>query len=315
MTLFDPEDTGGVAGESRSEPPARHDPAGSFAPDGGANTPDVVSADDPGLAPDARVRDENMSTSRVRMLVAYDGAPFRGFADQPGVPTVAGALSEAIARVVGHPVDLVCAGRTDAGVHAWGQVITFDADAQAVTDSGLVRVVASVNKLCAPSVVVRSAGRVAEDFDARFSAVGRTYRYTVLQTPVGDPFRGHLVWHVPELLDLRAMRLACDPLIGEHDFTSFCRAAQRPDGTPASLVRRIHEATWVDCGDGTVQFRVRASAFCHQMVRSLVGTLVEVGRGRRRAGDMMGILRARDRHAAGQLAPPQGLCLWEVHYR
>lgn len=252
--------------------------------------------------------------ARLRLLVAYDGSPFRGFAAQPGVPTVAGALAEAMARVVGHPVDLTCAGRTDAGVHAWGQVVSCDVAASAATDEGLARLVASVNKMCAPSVVVRSAQRAPDDFDARFSAVGRTYRYTVLQTPVGDPFRAHVVWHVPEPLDLRTMRLACDPLIGEHDFSSFCRAAHRPDGTSASLVRRIHDATWVDAGDGTVQFRVHASAFCHQMVRSLVGTLVEVGRGRRRAGDMMGILAARDRQAAGQLAPPQGLCLWEVHY-
>lgn len=314
MTLFDPEDTDGATGGSGSEPPALQEL--SLAPAGGDDdAPGPAAVGDPDAECETRVRDEALPTSRVRLLVAYDGSPFRGFADQPGVPTVAGALSEAIARVVGHPVDLVCAGRTDAGVHAWGQVVTFDADAQAVTDSGLARLVTSVNKLCAPSVVVRNAGRVADDFDARFSAVGRTYRYTVLQTPVGDPFRGHLVWHVPEPLDLRAMRLACDPLIGEHDFTSFCRAAQRSDGTWASLVRRIHEATWVDCGDGTVQFEVRATAFCHQMVRSLVGTLVDVGRGRRRAGDMMGILAARDRHAAGQLAPPQGLCLWEVHYR
>jgi tRNA pseudouridine38-40 synthase len=277
MTLFDPGDT-----SSDAPPPGDALPAGP--------------------------------TRRVRLVVAYDGSGFRGFAAQPGVVTVAGTLTDAISRVVGHDVALVCAGRTDAGVHAWGQVVTFDVAADAASGDGLARLVGSVNKMCAPSVVVRHADAVDTSFDARFSAIGRRYRYSVLNTPVPDPFRAHLVWHVAEPLDLRAMRLACDPLIGEHDFSSFCRAAHRPDGTPASLVRRVFDATWVDDGDGTLQFRIHASAFCHQMVRAVVGTLVDVGRGRLRAGDIMGILAARDRHRAGQLAPPHGLCLWEVRY-
>ena len=111
------------------------------------------------------------------------------------------------------------------------------------------------------------------------------------------------------------MRLACDPLIGEHDFASFCRRPKPAAGEPpASLVRRVVRPGGTT-GDGVLRFEIRANAFCHQMVRSIVGTLVEVGLGRRRAGDPLGILRARDRAAAGQLAPPHGLCLWEVGYR
>lgn len=251
---------------------------------------------------------------RVRLTVAYDGTDFRGFAQQPGVRTVAGDLAAAIARVSGQQPDLACAGRTDAGVHARGQVVSFDLPAALCDDAGLVRLAASVTRLCAPEIVIRSIAVAPDDFDARHSAVARTYHYSVLASPVPDPFRERFTWHVPAPLDVRAMTLGCDPLIGEHDFSSFCRAATRADGSPAPLVRRVLDARWVVGDDDLLQFRVTASSFCHQMVRSLVGTLVEVGRGRRKAGEIMGILAAGDRHAAGQLAPAAGLCLWDVAY-
>lgn len=246
---------------------------------------------------------------RVRLLVAYDGSGFRGFAEQPNVPTVAGALRQAIETVLGHAVELTCAGRTDAGVHAWGQVVTFDALEDDV-DLELVR--RSVTKMLGPAVVVRDAAVAPAGFDARRSATGRRYRYTVLNTPVPSPFLASTAWHVEDPLDLRSMQLACDPLLGEHDFQSFCR---QPAGhEPGPLVRRVRTADWLDLDDGRLRFDIEANAFCQQMVRALVGTLVEVGMGKRRAGDVAGILRARNRHAAGQLAPPQGLCLWEVVY-
>jgi tRNA pseudouridine38-40 synthase len=249
---------------------------------------------------------------RVRLLVAYDGAPYRGFAESAGVASVAGTLRAAIERVIGGPVELTGAGRTDAGVHAWGQVVTFDG-ATAVMD--LDRLQRSVNAICGPSIVVRAAEWAAPDFDARFSARWRRYRYTVLARAVPDPFLAGTAWHVERPIDLRLMALASDPLVGEHDFSSFCRRPRVAEGHAApSLVRRVHEAGWSDEGDGLLRFEIRANAFCHQMVRSLVGLLVEVGVGRRRAGDVLGVLRARDRAAAGQLAPPHGLCLWEVGY-
>lgn len=251
-------------------------------------------------------------TVRVRITVAYDGTGFHGFAANIGVRTVAGVLAEALGRVLGHPIELSCAGRTDRGVHARGQVVTFDAREEGLDLPALAR---SVNHMCGPAVAVRDAAVVAADFDARFSATARRYRYLVLNRPDPDPFLARTAWHIERPLDPCAMVLACDPFIGEHDFTAFCRRPKRRHGEPdASLVRRVVEAGWSDDGDGVLRFEIEATAFCHQMVRSLVGTLVDVGAGRRAAGEMAGIIRAGDRAGAGDLAPPHGLTLWTVRY-
>jgi tRNA pseudouridine38-40 synthase len=250
-------------------------------------------------------------TVRVRLTVAYDGSGFRGFAANRDVVTVGGTLTEAIERVLRVPVSLTCAGRTDAGVHARGQVVSFDAPA----GLDVAEVARAVTKLCGPEVVVRDAAVVDDGFDARRSATARVYRYTVDNAAVPDPFLATTAWHVDAPLDLDLLRLACDPLVGEHDFSSFCRApTRRPGETPASLVRRVVAADWQDLGHGILRFEIEATAFCHQMVRSLVGTLVEVGLGKRRPSDVAAILRAHDRQAAGQLAPARGLCLHEVKY-
>jgi tRNA pseudouridine38-40 synthase len=241
------------------------------------------------------------------MTVAYLGTGYRGFAVQPGQHTVGGVLVGALERALRHTVELTCAGRTDAGVHAWGQVVTFDARADA-DPTWLQRV---VNRSLAPAVVVRGAAVAPAGFDARRSATGRRYRYTVHNRPAPDPFEAATSWHVPSPLDLSVMRLACDPLYGEHDFASFCRRPANPGG---SLVRRVRSADWMVAGDGLIRFEIEASSFCQQMVRSLVGTMVDIGLGRRKAGEMAAILRAADRAAAGRLAPPHGLCLWEAMY-
>ena len=250
---------------------------------------------------------------RVRMTVAYDGRGFHGFVPNEGVKTVGGALLRSIERVLGHPIQWNVAGRTDTGVHAWGQVVSFDAKADGLDLPALQR---SVNKLCGPAVVVRDMAIAPPDFDARRSALFRSYRYTVLNREVPDPFLAATSWHVETPLDLAAMRLGADPLIGEHDFSSFCRRPKVPAGAaPPSMVRRVMRAEWHDLGDGVLRFDITASSFCQQMVRSVVGTLVEVGVGaKRKAGDVTGILRAADRSAAGEIAPPHGLCLWEVGY-
>ena len=265
-----------------------------------------------GPAPDEPAPEAQENSVRLRMTVAYDGTGYRGFAANPGVRTVAGDLAGALGRVLGHEVLLTCAGRTDAGVHAWGQVVSFDARPEADL-AGLQR---SLNKMLAPAVVVRSVAMAAPGFDARRSATGRRYRYTVLNRPLPDPFLAATAWHVAEPLDVRSMTLACDAVIGEHDWSSFCRRPPESDpaGPPTSLVRVVRDARWLDLGDGVLRFDIEASAFCHQMVRSLVGTMVAVGRGRRRAGEMSAILRARDRSRAAEPAPPNGLCLWEVLY-
>ncbi len=265
---------------------------------------------------DADVDGDVGVTVTVRMVVAYDGAGFHGFAAQPDLDTVGGTLVGALERVLRVPsIELTCAGRTDTGVHARGQVVSFVVAADAFDRCGSVGLQQSINKLCAPDVVVRSVEVVDGAFSARFSARSRLYRYTILNTPVPDPFLHRTSWHVAQPLDLRSMVLACDPFIGEHDFSSFCRRPKPMSGAePASLTRRVLTARWEDAGEGILHFWIEANAFCHQMVRSITGTIVEAGRHKKRAGDMMGIIAAKDRHAAGDLAPAQGLCLWAVRY-
>jgi tRNA pseudouridine38-40 synthase len=271
----------------------------------------VTLFDVPEPAPRADGAPPPGATERIRLVLAYDGRRFHGFARNDGVTTVAGVLEEAIETVVGRPVELTCAGRTDRGVHARAQVVTFDVVEGTVDPARLVR---SLNRLCAPAIAVQAAAIVPSTFDARFSATARRYRYLVHSAPVPDPFLADRAWHVARPLDLDAMVLACDPFIGEHDFAAFCRRPKRRDGEQASLVRRVTEAAWHDDGHGLLRFEIEASSFCHQMVRSVVGTLVEVGLRKKRPGDLLAIIRSGDRNRAGDLAPPHGLTLWTVRY-
>lgn len=267
----------------------------------------------------AGVHDDDAPTPvrRARLLVAYEGSAFHGFAKNRDVSTIAGTLEDALSMVCRIPVEVVGAGRTDAGVHAWGQVVSVDLPV--ATD--LVALARRLNKVCGPALAVRSAEWAPwEHFNARFDAQWRHYRYTILNSASPNPFLTRTAWHVHEPLDLGLMQLACDPFIGEHDFTSFCRrpkAGESAGGATLrepSMVRQVLLAGWTDLGDGLLRFDIRATSFCHQMVRSITGTLVDVGLGKRRAGEMMSILRAKDRGRAGQVAPPEGLCLWEVAY-
>jgi len=253
---------------------------------------------------------------RARFTVAYDGAAFHGFAANEGVATVAGTLLATLSRIVGTELELTGAGRTDAGVHGWGQVISLDLP----PGTDLENLAHRVNRMCGPQIAVRDPAWVADDFDARFSAQWRHYRYTVLNTPEPHPLLARVAWHVPQPLDLAVLRLAADPLVGEHDFASFCRKPKLPaNAPPASLVRRVLSTRWSEVSDDTfgvplLRFEIRANAFCHQMVRAITGTLVDVGLGRIDAGDITAVLAARDRRAAGQVAPPHGLTLWAVGY-
>jgi tRNA pseudouridine38-40 synthase len=252
---------------------------------------------------------------RVRLLVAYDGSALHGFAVNEGVSTVAGLLTEALSTIARRPIEIVGAGRTDAGVHAWGQVVSCDLPVDVDLD-GLAR---RLTKMCAPSVVVRAVESAPSDFHARFSALWRRYRYTILNEPVPDPFLASAAWHVPVPLKVDLMRMAADPLIGEHDFSAFCRRPKSEPGQPEpSMVRRVLGIEWLELeserGGRILQCRIEATAFCHQMVRSIVGTLVDVGQSKITPGEMSGILRSRRREAAGQVAPPHGLCFWAVGY-
>jgi tRNA pseudouridine38-40 synthase len=270
------------------------------------------------------------ATQRWRLLIAYDGAAFRGFAVQPEVPTVAGALRVALERTarLREPPAITCAGRTDAGVHARGQVVHVDLPPIPYDAAGLAR---AINRQLAPDIVVRRAEEVGGDFDARRSATGRTYRYLVWNAPAPDPLLARISWHVRDPLDLVAMRTASDVLLGTHDFRSFCRRRPGTDGTEP-IVRRVSRAQWsIDQGpeatdaDGVspvagetparlLRFEITAGSFCHQMVRSLVASLVEVGRGRESTAGLMERLRAATRHAMADPAPAAGLCLVAVDY-
>lgn len=238
--------------------------------------------------------------------MAYDGTGFRGFAPQPQVRTVGGVISKALEKVLRHPVEMSCAGRTDAGVHAWGQVVSVPRD----PGVDIWRLQRALNGILGPEIVVRSVEEAPPDFDARHSATWRSYRYTIVNRKAPDPFLARYSWFVPGTLRFESMAAAADPFIGQHDFASFCRAGP----TGSTTEREVTRSGWEDLGDGLLRYEIQARAFCWQMVRSIVGTLVDVGRGHRKAGDVMAMLRARNRASAGQMAPPHGLCLWEVGY-
>jgi len=272
---------------------------------------------------------ETEASVRVWMLIAYDGKPFLGFAYQrPEVPTVARELRLPLARMIGYEPEIVVAGRTDAGVHAWGQLIHVELPQRSVDRFGMDRLQLSLNKQMGPHVVVRDLGLAGEDFHARYTPIARRYRYTVYNSPVSNPFMLATSWHVPKPLDIDRMNEASKAILGEHDFTSFCK--KRPDAEPEELmivgdhrpstsrlprghrVRRIHSAEWFRTADDVIRFDVEAKAFCHQMVRSLVGTLVQIGVGKFPVGYMKETLEGRSRVRIPTPAPPEGLCLWEV---
>ena len=241
----------------------------------------------------------------VRLTLAYDGTGFRGWARNAGQRTVEGVLSDALGRALGSAPGLSVAGRTDAGVHARGQVASFRAD-----DSvDLARLQRSINGMLAPEIVATEARRAPDGFDARFSASAREYRYRIDMGAWPDPFDARFVWHRPGALSLPTMRAAARPLLGEHDFSSFCRRPQS-----GGTVRRLERLSIARRGD-RVEVSARANAFLHQMVRALVGTLVRVGEGKLDPAAVPEILAARDRSRAGQMAPAHGLTLERVVYR
>lgn len=247
---------------------------------------------------------------RVRATVAYNGGPFHGFAVNQGVRTVGGDLTEALSRCLSQPVELTCAGRTDTGVHAMGQVVSFDAP----DDADLLGIRTAVNRMLAPAIAIRAVEAAPVRFDARFDAVSRTYRYTVLNQEVPDPFLAATAWHYPRPLDVDTMNAAAKAIVGEHDFSSFCRRKHTADGMEKSRVRKVYRADWEAADQDLLRFEIEASSFCHQMVRSITGALADIGAARRPPEAMAAILAAKDRSGVPNLAPPHGLCLWSVSY-
>jgi len=264
--------------------------------------------------------DDAPRSVRLRIDLAYDGSGFSGWAAQPGRRTVEDVLAAALGRVLRlpgtvAPPGLTVAGRTDAGVHARGQVVHADVPAAAWTaladhGAGGAGPLARLAAVLPADVRVHAAGPAPDGFDARFSAVWRRYSYRVCDDPPrADPLRRHETLWSPRRLDLAVMNEAAASLTGEHDFAAFCR---RREG--ASTVRALRVLDWRRDGDGVAVATVVADAFCHNMVRALVGALLAVGEGRRPAGWPAGVLAAAVRDPAVRVVPPHGLCLEEVGY-
>ncbi len=239
-----------------------------------------------------------------RLDLAYKGTGFHGYATQPNVRTVQDVLEDAIELVIG-PIKTDVAGRTDKGVHATGQVVSFRADV-AVDCRRLQK---SLNSRLRPEISVLALAEAPEDFHARFSATGRAYRYQVLNREAPDPFLADTSWHLTYPLDLDAMNRACQVLVGMHDFASFCRAAPG-----RSTERSLRTVEWRQLPGGVKELYIASSSFCHQMVRSIVAVSVDVGRGYIKGEDMARILEARDRSTTSGAAPARGLTLVEVQY-
>ena len=239
-----------------------------------------------------------------RITLGYDGTDFHGYAANPGIRTVQGELDAALAVVLGAPVRTAVAGRTDAGVHARANVVSFEAEHP--VDPG--RLQRSITSMLGPEIVAVDAAEAPDGFHARFSATSRRYVYRINGSEVPDPLTRRTAWHVPHRLDIDAMNRAAAAMVGVHDFASLCRAA--PGGT---TVRTVLSAMWRVEPSGPL-FEVEGQAFCHQMVRSMVALCVEVGRARLAADAVPGTLEALDRDAARGAAPPHGLVLWEIGY-
>ncbi|MFL5307253.1 MAG: tRNA pseudouridine(38-40) synthase TruA [Polyangia bacterium] len=245
------------------------------------------------------------SPRRWRAVVEYDGTDFSGWQRQDGRRTVQGVVEDAIHQMLAERVFVRAAGRTDAGVHADGQVVSFEL-VQPMPAHGLLR---GLNTVLPPDVALLEVAEAAPDFDARFSARGKVYRYTVWGHFVRSPRRARTAWHVRQPLDLDAIRVAAALLVGEHDFRAF-RASDCDRRTTRRIVRRLD----VDRQGAVVTFEVEATAFLKNMVRILVGTLVDVGRGRLDPAIVARMLETGDRTVGGMTAPACGLTLLRVLY-
>ena len=244
-------------------------------------------------------------TRTVKITLAYDGTRYVGWQRQAEGLSVQGLVEEALARFEGRPVTLHGAGRTDAGVHALGQV----ASAQLCGGHETTELRRGLNALLPRDVRVMQVDEVAADFHARFSARAKAYRYAIRNAPIVSPFEYPFVWHVPDRLDVAAMQAAAAMLVGTHDFACFHSAGSKIRNTTRTMTE-----SRIDAVEGLITYHVAANGFLHHMVRAIAGTLVDVGRRGRLPGSLPALLDGRRRADAGPTAPPQGLFLVSVTY-
>lgn len=242
---------------------------------------------------------------KVLLVVQYDGTDYCGFQRQPGLPTIQKELEDALSQLLDQDTTVTGAGRTDAGVHALGQTVTFETDTPIPTE----RIVPALNALLPKEVCTVEARVVPEDFHPRYGAVGKLYGYRILNRRLPSPFIGRYAWHLTWDLDIEMMLEAADVLLGEHDFVAFSSSGSSVENT-VRVLRRLD----VEPQGDLIEIRAEASGFLYMMVRRIVGTLTDVGRGLISVEEVREILRSLDRTRVKTIAPPQGLSLIKVTY-
>lgn len=242
----------------------------------------------------------------LALTIEYDGTDFLGWQIQATGRTVQGVIESVLRTMLQDEIRVIAAGRTDTGVHATGQVTHFKTSSAMPCD----RLQRGLNGLLPSDVVIHTIREVDDHFHARYNATGRQYLYRILRRP--SAMRGRYAWYVPYSLDIEAIRQACTQLVGGHDFTSFCHTTADTSGAHGAQCR-INRICW-QVIDDELQLDIEANRFLHHMVRTIVGTAVDIGRGRWRPDRMKDILDAQDRRTAGTTAPAHGLCLVRVTY-
>jgi len=242
----------------------------------------------------------------IKLLIEYDGTNYLGWQVQPKGQTIQGVLEEKIGLLTGESVQLFGSGRTDSGVHALGQVAHFKTESR----MNILTMQRALNSLVPPDIVIQKVEEVEDGFHARKHSKSKVYEYRILNRNLRSAFHRGYVWYIPQKLNFVEMQKAARSLVGEHDFSAF-----RTVGSPTrTTVRRVIRAEWKRGRDGLIRFEIEANGFLKQMVRSIIGTLVEVGKGKMKAADLRKILNSKDRKEAGPTAPARGLFLKEVKY-